>query len=157
RLGQAHYLLAKFTEAINLLNDALPLARQLGEEAAQVEILTILGDSHLESDQIELAVDSYKQRITIKRSLTHDRLSAIEHFLLIEPIPANGLVFNSAQAANPGATPDVVENVESKKIDPVKSAMPSGSVTWLHLSDLHFRESSAYDANVVLEPLMDDI
>lgn len=32
-----------------------------------------------------------------------------------------------------------------------------GTLTWLHLSDLHFREENAYDENVVLKALLRDI
>ena len=31
------------------------------------------------------------------------------------------------------------------------------TVTWIHLSDFHFQQSSTYDENVVLEPLLEDI
>jgi predicted MPP superfamily phosphohydrolase len=31
------------------------------------------------------------------------------------------------------------------------------TITWLHLSDLHFQESQKYDSNVVLKPLLKDI
>lgn len=34
---------------------------------------------------------------------------------------------------------------------------PAQTVTWLHLSDLHFCEANAYDMNVVLEALLHDI
>jgi 3',5'-cyclic AMP phosphodiesterase CpdA len=31
------------------------------------------------------------------------------------------------------------------------------TITWLHLSDMHFRESQAYDENIVLKPLLLDL
>ena len=31
------------------------------------------------------------------------------------------------------------------------------SITWLHLSDLHFQKNDAHDRNIVLEKLLDDI
>ena len=31
------------------------------------------------------------------------------------------------------------------------------TLTWLHISDLHFRASQTYDANVVLKALRQDI
>ncbi|MBN1889698.1 MAG: hypothetical protein JW850_17005, partial [Thermoflexales bacterium] len=31
------------------------------------------------------------------------------------------------------------------------------TITWLHLSDLHFRPSQSYDANIVLKSLLQDV
>ena len=36
-------------------------------------------------------------------------------------------------------------------------AKPAATLTWLHLSDLHFRKSQAYDENVVLKALLRDL
>ena len=30
-------------------------------------------------------------------------------------------------------------------------------ITWLHLSDLHFREYANWDENIVLKALLDDV
>ncbi|MBN1286389.1 MAG: metallophosphoesterase [Anaerolineae bacterium] len=49
-------------------------------------------------------------------------------------------------------------NVPSEPIEPIaKTGMGAQAITWLHLSDFHFRESTAYDADVVLSALLDDI
>ena len=37
------------------------------------------------------------------------------------------------------------------------AAKSSETITWLHISDLHLRNSRAYDANVVLKALLRDI
>jgi len=158
-LGQAYYLLGEFKEAITFLEWALPFARQLGDGLAEAEILSTLGDSHLEEDQVDLAIDFYKQRTAITRTLGHNRILAIEHILFTEPS-------YSSRPESEDSTIQVVKNSKTQasvlvedfeKVSSASAPLGCGTVTWLHLSDLHFQQSSAYDANVVLEPLLEDI
>jgi len=50
----------------------------------------------------------------------------------------------------------VVDAVEITRIADILAGAPQ-TITWLHLSDLHFRASDTYDENIVLKALLRDI
>lgn len=186
-LGHAYHLLGEFEDAISSLRSALPFAIQLGDGAAEADILSLLGDSYLEVDQVELAVDCYRQRVSLTRSLGLSRFLVNEHVLTSEraiqvveseaclPREAEdqtteGKSFGRVGTEEPfgsEAETQLISLDESFQIEEAtrpasvttdaSAQVGRGTVTWLHLSDLHFQQSSTYDANVVLEPLLEDI
>ncbi|MFB0536237.1 MAG: metallophosphoesterase [Anaerolineae bacterium] len=52
---------------------------------------------------------------------------------------------------------NVAEHPDRDAVEKPKPVSAPQIITWLHLSDLHFRESSSYDENIVLKALLRDI
>jgi len=82
------------------------------------------------------------------------------------------LVVRKATASNPSGRYQTAEEMVEEMEDIIQKATASEAhgghpkakgmsalrtITWLHLSDLHFRASDAYDENIVLKPFLHDV
>lgn len=59
-LGNAHYLLGDFTQAIRYHEERLSIARQFGDKSAERRAHSNLGNSHIFLGQFEDAAHHYK-------------------------------------------------------------------------------------------------
>lgn len=136
-LGQAYYILGDSDRARELYEQALSIARTIDDRMIEIELLKSLGDICIDSDDIDRAVRFHAQRFNIGREL-----NSRQHFSVEEELD-NSLARDTM--------------INNEKPSNVNSSIASQTLTWIHLSDLHFRESQTTDENIVLEPLLEDI
>lgn len=139
-LGQAYHDLNQIDRAIELYEAAFGIARDIGDHLVELELLNNLGETYLDAGDDAVALSYYKQRLDIKKEMGWRRAADVEdHFY-------------------EGALQNIVNVTDDKQ---AAEQVPAASqrVTWLHISDIHFRQSDShqYDENIVIESLLDDI
>jgi predicted phosphodiesterase len=70
---------------------------------------------------------------------------------LRDEIEAIALMLGGKNITSPNSTPTPVPTFEPL------SGSDAHKITWLHLSDFHFRTSQTYDSNIVLQALLEDV
>ncbi|BFZ20040.1 hypothetical protein BsWGS_23079 [Bradybaena similaris] len=75
-LGNTHYLLGNFAEAIVFHEQRLSIAKEFGDKAAERRAYTNLGNAHIFLGDFELAADYYKKSLQIAKQLGDRALEA---------------------------------------------------------------------------------
>ena len=143
-LGQAYHLLGEAQRAIEFYERALDLARWIGDPLAEAELLNNMGDSYLDIGDSERAVEYYQQRLKITKEIGLRRSINVEY------------LFHDWSLQKSLAVGDEERPVPNSAVSHLTSE-DARHITWLHLSDIHFRESDSYDENIVLKSLLEDV
>lgn len=75
-LGNTHYLLGNFGQAINYHEERLSIAKEFGDKAAERRAFTNLGNAHIFLGEFEVATEHYKKSLAIAKSLQDRALEA---------------------------------------------------------------------------------
>ncbi|KAK7488079.1 hypothetical protein BaRGS_00020670 [Batillaria attramentaria] len=75
-LGNTHYLLGNFGQAINYHEERLSIAKEFGDKAAERRAFTNLGNAHIFLGEFEVAAEHYKKSLAIAKSLQDRALEA---------------------------------------------------------------------------------
>ncbi|XP_055897002.1 G-protein-signaling modulator 2-like isoform X1 [Biomphalaria glabrata] len=75
-LGNTHYLLGNFSDAIMFHEKRLSIAKEYGDKAAERRAYTNLGNAHIFLGDFELAADYYKRSLQIAKQLGDRALEA---------------------------------------------------------------------------------
>uniref|UniRef100_A0A0B7A996 G-protein-signaling modulator 2 n=1 Tax=Arion vulgaris TaxID=1028688 RepID=A0A0B7A996_9EUPU len=75
-LGNTHYLLGNFAEAIIFHEQRLSIAKEYGDKAAERRAFTNLGNAHIFLGDFDVAADSYKKSLQIAKQLGDRALEA---------------------------------------------------------------------------------
>ncbi|XP_076436176.1 G-protein-signaling modulator 2-like [Babylonia areolata] len=75
-LGNTHYLLGNFGQAIQFHDERLAIAKEFGDKAAERRAFTNLGNAHIFLGEFEIAAEHYKKSLSIAKSLQDRALEA---------------------------------------------------------------------------------
>ncbi|XP_050403151.1 G-protein-signaling modulator 2 isoform X2 [Patella vulgata] len=75
-LGNTHYLLGNFTQAILYHEERLAIAKQFGDKAAERRAFTNLGNAHIFLGEFEVAAEHYKRSLHIAKQICDKALEA---------------------------------------------------------------------------------
>ncbi|XP_041368975.1 G-protein-signaling modulator 2-like isoform X2 [Gigantopelta aegis] len=75
-LGNTHYLLGNFSQAILYHEERLAIAKEFGDKAAERRAYTNLGNAHIFLGEFEVAADQYKKSLQIAKQLEDQALEA---------------------------------------------------------------------------------
>lgn len=140
-LGQAYHLLNEVKLAIEFYESALMIARQIGDPLIEAEFLNSLGDAYLDADAPNQALRCYEQRLKITLEFGRRRAANVE------------------QLFHDWTLQKAVIVMDDEPVMKHSDEASQGKLCWLHLSDFHFggAESNRYDADIVIESLLEDI
>lgn len=137
RLAQTYHKIGEMERARQAYDEALLFAIAIGDRRAEAELLKSIGDLYIDTGDIQQAIRFHHQHFQITREINHRPVGAQE---------------NASRSESQGETSSADESQKSRMVDATPRV-----ITWLHLSDIHFREGSGYNENIVLEPLLEDI
>lgn len=137
RMARTYHQLGEMERAREVYDKALLFAIAIGDRRAEAELSKSIGNLYIDMGDIQQAVRFHHKHFQITREINHR--PAGEH----EPASA---------PQSQGKTSPENENQRSQPLDATPRV-----ITWLHLSDIHFKEGTTYDSNIVLGPLLEDI
>ncbi|XP_006863873.1 PREDICTED: G-protein-signaling modulator 1 [Chrysochloris asiatica] len=75
-LGNTHYLLGNFTEAIAFHKERLAIAKEFGDKAAERRAYSNLGNAHIFLGRFDVAAEYYKKTLQVSRQLQDQAVEA---------------------------------------------------------------------------------
>ncbi|MBN3283209.1 GPSM1 protein, partial [Polyodon spathula] len=75
-LGNTHYLLGNFVEAINFHKERLAIAKEFGDKAAERRAYSNLGNAHIFLGQFSIATEYYRKTLHLSRQLKDQVMEA---------------------------------------------------------------------------------
>ncbi|KAK1155743.1 G-protein-signaling modulator 1b isoform X5 [Acipenser oxyrinchus oxyrinchus] len=75
-LGNTHYLLGNFVEAINFHKERLSIAKEFGDKAAERRAYSNLGNAHIFLGQFSIATEYYRKTLHLSRQLKDQVMEA---------------------------------------------------------------------------------
>ncbi|KAK3581458.1 hypothetical protein CHS0354_031783 [Potamilus streckersoni] len=75
-LGNTHYLLGNFSQAIIYHQERLAIAKEFGDKAAERRAYSNLGNAHIFLGEFEVAADHYKKTLQLAKQLSDKALEA---------------------------------------------------------------------------------
>ncbi|KAL5011731.1 hypothetical protein ScPMuIL_010282 [Solemya velum] len=75
-LGNTHYLLGNFTQAITFHEERLSIAKEFGDKSAERRAYSNLGNAHIFLGEFEIAAERYKKSLQIAKQLNDKALEA---------------------------------------------------------------------------------
>ncbi len=136
-LAQIYHKLGEMERAHEAYEATLLLVREISDRRAEAELFKSIGDLYIDMGNIQQAIKFHHQHFQITREINHR--------------PAGEPEYASASESQ-GKT----SSAKKKQKRPPADKTPR-VITWLHLSDIHFREGAGYNENIVLEPMLEDI
>lgn len=137
-LAQTYHKAGEMERALEFYDKALLIVQGIGDRTAEAELLKSIGDLYIDIDEIPQALKFHHVRLQIIRETNHRAVEEKQ---------------DRSSTSNSHVTTSRAGGVcESQPVD-----APPRIITWLHLSDIHFKIGASYDENIVLEPLLEDI